>query len=90
MFHEFKEHGKAVTQLLPFSNNGLVVSTSADDTIRIWSLQSLEEVYRFDLNEHMLNWKLCFLDENQIYYWNKESIVLASLRYVGEGFASFK
>lgn len=90
-FHEFEGHSKAIQQLIPFpaKQQLLVVSTSLDNTVRIWSLKSLEQVYLFDLGTIQLS-SMAFLDNEHVYYTSKDIVQLCHMRYIGESFASFK
>lgn len=88
VFHEFSGNGHGIVQLLPFSQGRILVSVGQDDQVVLWNLKSLEEIYRYEMEDSTA--KMGFLADRQIYLWNKESLTLASLNYTGQAFASFK
>ena len=55
-------HTKAILQLSIHWKEPLLFSSSVDGSIRIWSIDTFSEIYRFDVHEPIFNFKLIGVD----------------------------
>ena len=56
----------------------MLFSSSADDTIRIWSIENFSEMYRFNVLEPILNFKL--LRNDSVLYTTTNEVTVSKLR----------
>lgn len=58
LIHSYSGHTKKVTSLAKHSNTTMFISASLDNTVRIWCLDQLIELYCFNLEAGITNIKL--------------------------------
>ena len=80
-FIYFPGHTKTILQLFIHWNEPLLFSSSADGSIRIWSIDTFFEIYRFDVHEPIFNFKLIGVDSFLFTTSNAVTVSKLSLFY---------
>ncbi|KAI9330745.1 hypothetical protein BDR26DRAFT_871157, partial [Obelidium mucronatum] len=84
--HEFWSQYKAVTALAVYPYGPVVVATSMDKSIRMYSLRSFKEVYCLQLQDQPLSMRI--LDENTMYVTCIDAVMVWSLNHINTQFCT--
>ncbi|XP_063686091.1 WD repeat-containing protein 97-like [Bolinopsis microptera] len=87
MLHTFTSHSKAVTSVLMHPQSDLImVSASLDKSVRLWNLETFEEIYKLQVCEHGIQW-VGLTRDNYLYCGTSRDLSVWSINFLAHFFS---
>ncbi|XP_070192502.1 uncharacterized protein [Littorina saxatilis] len=81
LVHTFRGHSRPVTNLLIHPHNfTIIITCSLDSSLRMWSLDTMDEIYSLTVSTHGLLW-MGLTDDNLLYLSTARSLSLWHLNH---------
>ena len=84
LIHSYKGHARTVTSLVNHPDKNLFISSSLDNTIRIWCLDKFVEIYSFRLISGLIN--IWLLSDSTFSLFYEDWVEIGELRHLAKQF----